>query len=218
MRAKSPIRFGTAVSNPDLKPERAVNFEIGGDRKIRSFNLSGALFYSDLSDALVSVRTPANLNRRENYGSARYYGGELSIDAKLGSALDAGINYSYIHRDFDVGETLDGVIRPFRLTDVPSHKGFAYVAWRPLSGLELLPSAEVASERTTVTPATATGNTPIYYKTGDYLRLDFRVTYTAVDGIELGAGVRNLTDRYYILSDGFPEPGRSYYLSVRARY
>lgn len=54
--------------------------------------VSGALFYSWLDDALVSVRTPQNLNRRENIGSADYYGGEISVDLRLGATLSAGAN------------------------------------------------------------------------------------------------------------------------------
>lgn len=116
-------QFGTAVANPDLKAERATNFELGGTRDFGIVNVTAALFYSHLDDALVSVRTPANLNRRENFGSADYYGGEISITARITPTLDAGVNYSYIHRDFDVGTPASGdLIRPFALTDVPDHK------------------------------------------------------------------------------------------------
>ncbi len=135
-------QFGTAQANPDLKPERATNFELGGEHRFGPVRATAAIFYSKLEDALVSVRTAANLNRRENYGSADYYGGELSLDAELAPSFAVGINYSYIHRSFDVGAPPAGaLIRPFRLTDVPDHKGFAYASWKPAAGSRSCPAS-----------------------------------------------------------------------------
>jgi iron complex outermembrane receptor protein len=212
-------QFGTAEPNPDLKPERATNFEIGGSHRFGPVRVTGAIYYSRLTDALVSVRTPANRNRRENFGSADYYGGEIALDTSLGDAIDLGVNYSYIHRDFDVGTPpAGGLIRPFRLTDVPTHKGFAWINWRPIAGLEIVPSVDLASDRVTVTPASANGLTPVYYKTGSYLLANLRVEYAFTPNISAGAGVRNAFDELYQLTDGFPEPGRSFFVSLRARY
>ena len=212
-------QFGTAEANPNLKPERATNAEIGGSQRFGAVNVSGAIFYSWLTDALVSVRTPANLNRRENLGSADYYGAEISIDLRLGAALDAGLNYGYIHRSFDAGAPPPGgLIRPFELTDVPEHKGFAFVVWRPVTQLAITPSLEFASDRTTVTPASANGLAPVYYRTGDYLSAALRADYAVTQAISVGVGARNLFDRAYTLTDGFPEPGRSVFIGLRARY
>lgn len=212
-------QFGTAEANPDLNPERATNAEVGASRRFGAVTVSGAAYYSWLTDALVSVRTPANLNRRENIGSADYYGAELAIDVHLGATLDAGVNYSYIHRSFDVGAApAGGLIRPFELTDVPNHKGFAFVSWRPLPGLDIAPSLEFASDRVTVTPASANGLAPVYYDTGSYVTAALRVDYDLTDQVTIGAGARNLFDSSYVLTDGFPEPGRSFFVGVRARY
>lgn len=212
-------QFGTAQPNPDLKPERATNFEIGGSQSFGPARVSAAIFYSHLTDALVSVRTPANLNRRENFGSADYYGGEISLDASIVSSLDVGINYSYIHRKFDVGTPpAGGLIRPFRLTDVPTHKGFVWLNWRPIEGLQIVPSLDYASDRMTVTPATANGLAPVYYKTGHYALANLRVEYAFTPNISASAGIRNAFDELYELTDGLPEPGRSFFLSLRARY
>ncbi|MBB5685629.1 TonB-dependent receptor plug domain-containing protein [Sphingobium boeckii] len=211
-------QFGTAEANPDLKPERATNIELGGARQIGPVRASASIFYSKLDDALVSVRTTANLNRRENYGSADYYGGEIALDARIGTTLDVGANYSYIHRSFDVGTPASGgLIRPFRLTDVPDHKGIAYLNWRPLDGLEIMPSVEFASKRTTVTPASANGLVPVYYDTGSYVTAGLRIDYAILPQVTLGVGARNLFDKYYVLTDGFPEQGRTVFASVRAR-
>jgi iron complex outermembrane receptor protein len=212
-------QFGTAEANPNLRPERATNAEIGASRRLGVVKLSGAVFYSWLEDALVSVRTPANLNRRQNIGSADYYGAELAVDVTLSDTLSAGINYSYIHRSFDVGTVpAGGLIRPFQLTDVPGNKGFAFVSWRPIAALDITPSLEFASDRTTVTPASANGLTPIYYDTGSYLTASLRIDYDISERISIGVGGRNLLDKNYSLTDGFPEPGRSFFVGVRARY
>jgi iron complex outermembrane receptor protein len=45
------------------------------------------------------------------------------------------------------------------------------------------------------------------------LRIDFDV----MENVTLGVGARNLLDETYQLTDGFPEPGRSFFASVRAR-
>nr|WP_250890420.1 TonB-dependent receptor [Sphingobium nicotianae] len=212
-------QFGTAEPNPDLKPERAINYEVGGAKNFGALHVSGAVFVSRIKDALVSVRLASNRNQRVNIGSADYAGAEIATDYRLGDTLQVGGNYSYIHRSFDVGTApIGGFIRQFQLTDVPDHKGFGYVSWKPLPGLELLPSVEWAGKRVTVTPATANNDVPVYYKTGRYVRADAKISYAVLPNVEVGAGVRNLFDEYYVLTDGFPEAGRSYFFSLRAKY
>lgn len=212
-------QFGTAEPNPDLKAERATNVEIGGSRSFGPLHVTAAAFYSRLTDALVSVRTAANLNKRENLGSANYYGADLSLDATISSTLQAGLNYGYIHRDFNVGAPpAGGLIRPFELTDVPGHKGFAYVSWKPIEKLNFTPSLDFASKRVTVTPASANGLAPVYYKTGGYATAAVRIDYDVLPQVTFSVGGRNLFDKYYVLTDGFPEPGRTLFAAVRARY
>ncbi|MCW2351134.1 TonB-dependent receptor plug domain-containing protein [Sphingobium sp. B12D2B] len=212
-------QFGTAEPNPGLNPERATTLEVGGARQLGPLHVSAALFHSWVSNALVSIRTPANLNRRENYGSARYYGAEVAVDVKLSDQIELGGNYSYIQRDFTVGTAPAGsLIRPFQLTDVPGHKGFAYLGWRPVPALRITPNLDFASRRTTVTPASANGLAPIYYKTGGYALAGLSIDYTLTPQATLSVGGRNLFDRDYVLTDGFPEPGRSLFLSLSARY
>ncbi len=212
-------QFGTAEPNPGLDPERATNFEVGGAKQLGPLRLSVAVFYNHLTDVLVTIRTEDDLNRRENIGSADYAGGEIGLDAQLLPSLQAGVNYSYIHRSFDLGDAPEGgFIRKFRLTDVPEHTGFAWLKWEALPGLTILPSLEFASDRMTVEAATASGDTPAYYELDGYVTASLRVDYAVSDQLSFGIGADNLFDEYYLLTDGFPEAGRSLFLTASARY
>ncbi|QNQ10605.1 TonB-dependent receptor [Sphingomonas alpina] len=210
-------QFGTAASNPGLNPERATNYEIGGSRQFGALRIEGALFYSDISDAIVSVRpagSSATTTRRENLGKAEYYGGEISATARLGSTLQLGANYTYTHRSFNI-RPKPGSILPtlFELTDVPDHKAFLYADWSPVGPVHIVPSIDLASDRTTLV---STGLR--YYRTGSYAVANLRVDYEVIDGVQIGVGARNLLDDNYQLVDGFPEAGRSFFASLRARY
>ncbi|MBO9499469.1 MAG: TonB-dependent receptor [Novosphingobium sp.] len=212
-------QFGTADPNPGLEPERATNFEIGGVKQFGPLRASGAVFYSALNNALVTVRTTGGLNRRENIGSADYYGAEISLEGQITPSLSAGVNYSYIHRSFDVGTPPSGdFIRDFQLTDVPAHKGMAWVRWEPVKRLTIMPSLEFTSDRPTIQAATVNNDAPVYYDLSGYVDVALRADYAINDRIKLGVGAKNLFDKYYLLTDGFPEPGRSFYATIQAKY
>lgn len=139
----------------------------------------------------------------------------MVLTARLSHALELGANYTYTHRSFDIGTPAAGTAVPvFRLTDVPTHKGFAYASWSPGARLNIVPSVDIASDRMTLT----TASPPVYYRTGSYVQANLRIDYRLLGGVEIGVGARNLFDEDYTLSDGFPEPGRSYFASIRAIY
>jgi iron complex outermembrane receptor protein len=204
-------RFGGATSNPDLKAERATNFEIGGTRRIGALTAEGAVFYSDISDAIVAFPTIFNdtpVTQSRNVGSGEYYGVELSLNAQLGETLALGANYTYTHRDFD-----DPSNTAFRPTGVPTHKAFVWADWAPVERLHVIPSVDAASDRWTVDTAGTR-----YYRTGSYVQANLRVDFELPGGLTLGVGGRNLFDDDYVLTDGFPEPGRSVFASLRWRH
>jgi len=213
-------RFGGAVSNPDLKPERATNFEVGASRNFGVWHAEGAVFYSDVTDAIVSVPfiftsctpagvcTPNAVTQSRNVGDGKYWGFELSLTGRLTDSLSVGANYTYLHRDLN-----DPNNAAFRPTDVPNQKGFVYIDWRPIPKLHILPSLDIAGDRWTVNSAGTR-----YYRTGAYTNAGLRVDYAITDRIDIGVGGRNLFDDNYQLVDGFPEAGRSFFASLRARY
>ena len=215
-------QFGNAASNPSLKPERATHFELGGSKAFGGLTAEAAVFYSDIDDAIVSVRPagfPANTSQRRNLGKAHYYGAELALTTRVGTTLELGANYSYIHRSFKITPEQNVTVPVFELTDVPKHKAFVYADWALVTVVHVVPSVEVASKRTTLDTYVPTApGTVRYYQTGSYVQAGLRVDVDVMENVTLGLGARNLFDANYMLTDGFPEAGRSFFASLRAKY
>lgn len=210
-------RFGTAVPNPDIEPERALNLEVGGTAMVAPWlKLEGAIFRSTLDNALISVPVAlggvfGTVNQTRNVAKGEYYGGELSLTANLSDNVTLAGNYTLIERDL-----VDPTNPAFRPQGVPEHKLFAYIDWRATSALTITPSMDVASDRWTVTSSSLV-SPPLFYQTGAYTLFNLAVAYLFSPHADVLLGARNLTDRNYRLVDGFPEEGRNFYVSLRMR-
>jgi iron complex outermembrane receptor protein len=123
----------------------------------------------------------------------------------------------------------------------PAHKAFLYASWQATRQLTLTPSLELSSDRTVLitdcrTTLTSTGNTqtsglcpsaagrtlatarPNFTDIGSYALLNFRADYDWTENFSTAVGVTNLLDQNYSLADGFPEPGRQFYATARAKF
>lgn len=221
-------RFGGATSAPDLQEERSTNFEIGASRVFDWLRAEGAVFYSDVSDVIFAVPAlfysctnsttasatptpgcaPQAVTQSRNVGSGKYYGAEISLTVNPTPTLALGANYTYLRHELD-----DPSNAAFRPVGVPTHKAFLYADWTPFEGLHVIPSVDIASDRNVVNTAGTR-----YFRDGSYTLAGLRVDYEAVHGIAIGFGAKNLFDDNYQLADGFPQEGRSFFASIRAKY
>jgi iron complex outermembrane receptor protein len=216
-RARFPIlfelystRFGTATPNPDLGPERATNVEVGWKgRWANNVRLEATLFYTDVRDLIQTVVLPDTTTQTQNVGDGRFYGAEFAVDAPVSSVLTVGGNYTAISRT--IRDALQPNLRP---TGVPTHKAFLYAAWRPIEQLTVTPSLDIAGDRWSDVNTNPLPAFP-YLRTGSYTLVDVSAQYSVQRNFDVVLGLKNLTDRHYELSWGFPQPGRTFYVKTR---
>ena len=206
-------RFGTATPNPNLGAERARNYEIGWkERFTNETKVSGAIFYSDVTDLIQTVQIAPGTTQTQNVGDGHFYGYEASLETKLAPTLRLGGNYTYIRR------TIQDALQPnLRPTGVPSHKTFLYMVWQPLPEFSVTPSVEIASSRWSDVSTNPVQPFP-YTLTGSYTMLNVQADYKVANGLELAAGIKNILDQNFELAWGLPQPGRNYFVKAKASF
>lgn len=208
-------RFGTAIPNPDLAPEEARNWEVGwSDTFNHRLKVSSALFYTQISDYIDVVFIGAQ-RQNQNIGDGTHKGFELSVDYDLVPGLRVGGNYTLLKR-----ELTNPAVPNLTPTDTPEHEAFLYVAWDAMRNLTITPSLELASDRWSAVTAYGTPTAPptTYVETGAYALVNLNVEYRIDEHFTTSFGGRNLTDKYYELTEGFPSPGRQFYANVKAEF
>ncbi|MGO9484160.1 MAG: TonB-dependent receptor domain-containing protein [Rhodomicrobium sp.] len=219
------LRFDTQLPNPNLVPEKATNYEIGWAGKLWNANLSTAVFYSDVTNFIENVYTnvynpylnPLNqwVTQSQNIGNGHFIGWEGSADFPVTSSLAAGGNITLIRRDI-----VDPHDPNFELTGVPDAKGIFYVKWHPTGGLTITPNVELASTRWTSYGVTPSVGEPysVYYQLGAYTLINLSAEYEFRPGVTMNFVAHNLTDLNYSLTDGYPEPGRSFTIGMKMKF
>jgi iron complex outermembrane receptor protein len=209
IKDKYSYRLGTAIPNPDLRPEYAVNYELGWDHQTPlSLRYSALAFFHDVSDYVqaATVPDPADATRtttqNQNLGKVRQWGLEALVAYARGDELDAGATYTYLRAENRSNDQ--------KLTNVPAHKVTAYLRVSPWKLLQGYAWGEWYSRR---------------YSSSDGKRVaagfavvNLKVMSEPAGGLLVEAGVENLFDRDYGLEEGFPEPGRTFTLDARYRF
>ena len=201
LKDRYSYRFGSALPNPALAPEKSWNY--GLDYSVKpadNLKLMTSVYQSKLSDVIQQVDnvTPGVYQFR-NTGEATYTGFECSADWRAASWLKAFGVYSYIDRKNDSNPSL-------RFTDVPHNKISGYLQFLLGKNTWTLVEAEYNSKRY----STSDGK----YTAGSYGLLNLRANTTLHNSLSIQAAVENVFDRNYAVSEGYPEPGRQFVLSV----
>jgi iron complex outermembrane recepter protein len=204
-------RFGTALPNPDLESERAVNYELGWSAALSGdLHVSTAVFYADVEDMIqtvVAIAGPPQVTQARNVGDGEFYGVEFGIQARLAESWAVAANYTHMER-----EIRDALQPTYQVVGAPDNAAFVAFTYEPSSKLAITPSIELASDRW----SDVTGGG--YVRIGDHTLLNLQVQYRGSAIWEIAAGASNLLDENFELAQGYPEPGRNAYVRLRLNF
>lgn len=196
-------RLGNSIPNPALGPETVTTIEAGSKgRLFGSTNYSATVFSSRIQDAIEMVALTPSLGQNQNVGNAKNNGIELGLHSPLGSTAALSANYTYLARTLGSA----GLVA----TGTPRHSGFVDLSWFPFNRWVF--DAEVRANSASQT--TTDGREP----TAGYATVALRARYDLSRHWTLRAGIENLTDRNYQVTEGFPEPGRTFYGNIEAKF
>jgi iron complex outermembrane receptor protein len=194
-------RMGTAIPNPDLKPETALNYELNYTTHFfHKFTFQTALFYSSLTDAILSVsNVQPGKAQMQNFGKARYRGIEAQGAYSILKNLSLKVNYTYIERKNSTNPTI-------HFTDVPNSKVMGTLEFEPIQVVRLIANTEFNSSRFSTSYGT---------RVPDYTVFNLYASGKIVHNFSLDTGINNIFDRNYTLVEGFPEVGRNFFVTLR---
>lgn len=204
LKDRYSYRLGTAIPNPDLLPENALQYEAGMSGRLAKWHYKWAIFYSDIRNSLQMVENVAfdssnnALSQQQNVGEARFYGIDIDIERRFQKGFQIKTNYSYLER-----ENLS--LENFEFTLVPQHQFNAILRMDNDKPINLQAVIKAQSESFSTS----------YGTTADaFVLLNLFLEYEVNKVFKVQAYVNNVLDNNYERIEGFPEPGRNYNLSL----
>lgn len=199
-------RLGQAIPNPDLREERTNNWELGVTHLLgrRTF-LEANLFRSDVSNSTQRFFVQPNVFQLRNLGDARFLGGELGVRSSLTTRLQFQANYTYLSRR---NMSNPSVI----MIDTPRHKIYSSATYQVGSRVTLMADLRYEGGRYNQNDGGR------YGRATSFAAIGFGGATRLYRQVELQAGVQNALDRNYLLVDGYPEAGRTAYISIGYRF
>ncbi|MBK1881371.1 TonB-dependent receptor [Luteolibacter pohnpeiensis] len=198
-------RLGQAIPNPDLAPETAEHYDLGlsGNFLEKRFSWDASLFFSRVDDAIQRVdNVTPGVYQLQNVGEVERKGAEFSFDAKWNEQIETSIRYAWI----DAQNRSDSSIP---VTGTPENDLLVFARIKPHEKVTLIPSFTWSDSRTTSTTGA---------RVGSYMSFDLKTNLELTENTTLGFGVTNLLDRNQELDEGYPEPGRSYFVNLRYEF
>jgi iron complex outermembrane receptor protein len=233
-------RLGRAIPNPELQPEKNRSWNIGWTHIFPVKTVAQIeYFHNHLRDAINSVYAmdpglPDNpfcdntgaeegyCSQNVNIANENHQGFEVSVRSTPASQLTLDVSYSYINRtiDYDFGGNLDisEVLTEIQiLPTLPKNKFIANATVR--LPREILAIVNMRYEGgITLQDTTYRSGPELEPFAESYATLDLGTIVPIYAGASVQTGVRNLFDKDYYYTAGYPQQGRNWFFNVRFRF
>lgn len=203
LKDRYSFRLGRAIPNPELKPEKAINYEIGANKVFENQAVKSAFFYSDVKDFIQSEDIGGGYSQNKNIGKVKHMGYELEYIYSYDETLDFDANYTRILAE-DKEDKVD-------ITDVPKHKIALGTTYKPIKGLTTNVNMQFSSSRHTASNDRSkdVSSAAIW---------NAKVAYELVKNLTLDVGASNIFDKNYEYNYGYPEAGRVIYSNLTYKF
>lgn len=189
----SPTGTLTTQSDPNLRPETASSWEVGGDWRFAPWaKVTFAAYQSRLSDLIYAQQIDLSLTQRINAGRARSQGVELGLAAKPLSWLEVATHVSWIDATI-IDNPTDRPSEGKRMTNVP--RRIAYLGltarqgpWSATAEARYNGKTFVTARNTDVVEGVPGSNDPI-------TSVNAKIGYRFSPQWRLNLAVNNLLDR-----------------------
>ncbi len=200
--------LGKNEPNPNLNSEEAINYEIGAEKPLPGRNFVGlSLFYSDVKNLIVNKEIEGGINQYQNVGKADLKGIELSFKSGFFSRNMFELSYTYLNsKDCSPNRTSD------HLEERPENKLYISDLYNLTDWLSLFGKLEYYSKQWYEDPDTG------WQELDGFVTFDFKVIGSFSEVFTLEAGVKNMFDKNYFLSSGYPREGRTFFGMLRATF
>jgi iron complex outermembrane recepter protein len=186
-------RLGQAIPNPALGPEQALNREIGVSGRIPGGgHYDIAAYWDSIHDAIQFVTISPGLGQNQNVGTATNRGVDMTMQMPLGNKWMTSLRYSYLNSVLGT----PGLVA----TNAPKNTGGASLTWFAQAATEITADLQASSSRQSST----NGLQPV----SGYAVMNLMLMQKLSKQLSLHAGIYNLFDKNYALTEGFPMPGR----------
>ncbi len=180
------------MANPDLEPEKMMNYEISAGKKFsRYFSLDLTAYYSKGDNMIQTVDM-----KNQNTGRFINKGIEVSARSHPVDNLWLTATYSYLHTSLS------------NLVGAPKNQYFLGVEWNPWKFLNIA--------------ADLKGTGGLYvaddYKHQEYALLNLKVTYEICRYVSVFLRLENITDARYTINRGYEMPGITALGGFRLRF
>lgn len=185
-------------ANPDLKPEKSLQYTAGYSRKMsEKMSIDLSLYYYDMSD-LILQRNNTYINREE----AKHYGAEIRLNSTYFDHNNVRFSYAYNHTRDSEGKALDHIpLHQLKLEDsvnITKHLS-AYLSYQYIGSRQSPNSATYSDDLHTLS---------------NYHLVDAQFAYKISSSTDARLGIKNILDDYYEWEYGYPSYGRTYYINL----